>query len=267
VVYTDTPPRERRAPSVSPSSDTSVEVEIDAHTPFWVRRSDLAVQLAAALRFERDARGQRLSGSVKVQRGQFTVLGKGFALRRGSILFDESDSIDPTLDIEAVHQLGSGSIVTMSLRGPMSAPILAFTSNVEGATSNADALQLLLRGRAGDESASDELGAALAALTAGFVDRLATSAGGRYVPVLSLESDSAYGTRVRAGVDANNLVPARLRPAVSGMYVEGFVGARREGGTREGTAGVLVELYHPHQLVTAGSWEPGCWSIEATWEP
>jgi hypothetical protein len=61
-------------------------------------------------------------------------------------------------------------------------------------------------------------------MTSGLLGGLSRSKFGKYVPVLSLEAGASSGTRMRAGVEANALIPQRLRNVIEGAYVEGFVG-------------------------------------------
>lgn len=269
VLFTDAPvvaESEQKART----STVPLEVEIDASQPFWVRHMDFAMQLAAKLRFRVDSDGTRLAGPVRIQRGFLSLLGKGFELERGLIVFDGSQEIDPTLTIDAVHKLSDGETVTVKVRGRVSAPTLSFTSSVQGATGDAEALQLLVSGRdnSAAETASAQVGAALAGLTAGLLSKLTRNKYGKYVPVLALEAGASSGTRIRAGVEANELIPPFLRDVVQGVYVEGYMGSQNEGGSRQGTGGVLLELYFPQDIVTGGTWEvPNNWAVEVTWEP
>ena len=269
VVYTDAlapgSPGEESAAASDP-----LDVEIDASQPFWVRHSDFALQLGAKLQVRSEGGVAYLSGPVRILRGFLNLLGKGFDLQRGLVVFDGGREVDPTLTIDAVHKLADGHTVTVMTRGRASAPELTFTSTVPGVTGSAEALQLLVRGRdnSAAETAQAQMGAALAGLTAGFLSKLTRNKYGKYVPVLSLEAGASSGTRVRAGVEANDLIPPFLRSTVQGVYVEGFVGSQNQGGSRQGAGGVLVELYFPEDIVTGGTWElPNNWSIEATWEP
>ena len=85
---------------------------------------------------------------------------------------------------------------------------------------------------------------------------------------LALEAGASSGTRMRAGVEANALIPRSLRRVIEGAYIEGFVGSKNQGGQAQATGGVLVDLYFPRRVVAEGSWElPNNWSVETTWEP
>jgi autotransporter translocation and assembly factor TamB len=271
VVYTESAAVEAMAEAEEEAAASKpLDVEVDASQPFWIRHSDFGLQLGAKLGLRAEDGATYLSGPVKIVRGFINLLGKGFDLQRGLVVFDGSEEVDPTLTIDAVHKLADGHTVTVMARGRASAPELTFTSTVPGVTGSAEALQLLVRGRdnSAAETAQAQMGAALAGLTAGFLSKLTRNKYGKYVPVLSLEAGASSGTRVRAGVEANQLIPPFLRSAVQGVYVEGFVGSQNQGGSRQGAGGVLVELYFPENIVTGGTWEiPNNWTIEATWEP
>jgi TamB, inner membrane protein subunit of TAM complex len=272
VVYVDrkAPAQVKKTAAPRETEPMPFELELDASEPFWVRRPNLAVELSAKLRLRRDASGTRLRGLVKIERGLLTLLGRGFDLQRGSLNFEGGREIDPAISLDAVHKLGDGHTVTASVRGTLSAPTLNFTSSVPGVKTNAEALQLLVSGRdsTAGETAQAQVGAALAGLTAGMFGKITGGKYGKYIPVLSLEAGASAGTRMRAGVQADELIPKPLKGVVKGAYVEGFVGSKNQGGSRTGAGGVLMELYFPHRLVTGGTWElPNNWALEVTWEP
>jgi hypothetical protein len=273
IVYVDRAAPAARTSAAAGAQSTEVtplEVELDASEPFWVRRPNLAVELSAKLRFQRDASGVRVLGVVTVERGLLTLLGRGFDLQRGTLDFEGGREIDPAINLDAVHKLGDGHTVTASVRGTLSSPTLNFTSSVPGVKTNAEALQLLASGRdaSAAETAQAQVGAALAGLTAGMFGKITGGKYGKYIPVLSLEAGASAGTRMRAGVQADDVIPKALQDVVKGAYVEGYVGRKNQGGSRTGAGGVLMELYFPHKLVTGGTWElPNNWALEVTWEP
>lgn len=271
VVYVDRAAKQtREAEQGHAQPGTPLELEIIADEPFWVRRDDFGVQLQTRLSVRTGEAGARISGPVQVQRGFINMLSKGFDIKRGQLLFDGGEAVDPTVTIDAVHKLGDGQTVTIGVRGRLSAPVISFSTSVPGVATDAEVLQLLVRGRdaSAAQTAQAQVGAALAGMTSGLFGGLSRTKFGKYVPVLSLEAGASSGTRMRAGVEANALIPARLRSVIEGAYVEGFVGSRNQGGDAQTTGGVLMELYFPKKVVTGGKWElPNNWSIEATWEP
>jgi autotransporter translocation and assembly factor TamB len=247
-----------------------VELRLDSKEPFWVRRDDFGVQLEMHLRLAAGTEGVRVSGPILVRRGFINLLSKGFTIERGQLLFDGEEKIDPTVTIDAVHKLGDGQTVTVRIRERLSAPMITFATSIAGIATDAEIMQLLMRGRtaSASETAQAQVGAALAGMTSELIGSLGRTKLGKYVPVLALEAGASSGTRIRAGVEANSLIPAKLRSVIEGAYVEGFVGGKNQGGNAQATGGVLVELYFPKKLVTGGTWElPNNWSLELTWEP
>jgi hypothetical protein len=269
VVYVNA----KASAAASPDDDepaAPVDLRIESEQPFWVRRDDFSVQLETHLRIQTEPSGVRITGTLLIQRGFINLLSKGFDIERGQLLFDGSAHPDPTVVIDAVHKLGDGQTVTVRIRERLSAPVITFSTSIAGVSTDAEIMQLLMRGRSATatETASAQVGAALAGMTSELIGSLGRTKFGKYVPVLSLEAGASSGTRIRAGVEANSLIPAKLRQYIEGAYVEGFVGGRNQGGDAQATGGVLMELYYPKRLVTGGKWElPNNWSVELTWEP
>ena len=115
----------------------------------------------------------------------------------------------------------------------------------------------------------------LGGLTTGLLTLSARRNLGGLFPVIAIEAGDTLGeTRVRAGVQATQLVPEFLRGVVRGAYVEGLVttgepGAGEQAGTGTGFGGgVLIELRFPYDLAAIGRYGPGqTWSLDVTWEP
>ncbi len=244
-------------------------VQITAR-PFWVRRDDFAIQLSTDLRLVVDDRGARLTGPVDVRRGFIVLLGKRFEMRRSEIRFSGAADTDPRLDIIAVHELRTGAPVTVHIGGFLSRPTLTFSS--PGAESERDVIALLVRGRAASQTSSgtarDQAASVLAGLMAGLLSSLTRREIGQYIPVFSIESDDSRSARIRAGFQADSLIPEFLEGVVNGVYVEGFVGTEGQDGGQSTTGGFLIELLFPRHLVGSGTYEePSNWSLDLTWEP
>jgi len=282
VVYEDQPgfdapfPPEEEAPplervQVSGSGDVPTMVSLETQ-PFWVRREDFAIQLQASLRVNY-AEEARIDGRVRVRRGVLDLLGRSFELQRGELLFTGGASVDPRLDLEAVHELASGDTVTVNITGFLSEPELHFSTSVPDVSTEREVIQLLVSGRGNDteQTAEQQARGFLAGMTAGLISSLARRRMGGLIPVLAIESDGSTGARVRVGFQADRLIPERLRRVVRGVYVEGFVGSEQEDGeqgSRQTTAGFLIELLFPYDLVTTGTFEDSSnWTLDLTWEP
>ncbi|HEX6239767.1 MAG TPA: translocation/assembly module TamB domain-containing protein, partial [Polyangiales bacterium] len=268
VTYVDMPATSGVAVDDEPG--VPVELKLLTEQAFWVRGNELSAQLKLNLTILSGPEQVELRGTVNVVRGFLNLFSKGFDIERGTLVFDGSQRIDPTVSLDAVHKLGDGQTVTVHVRDRLSSPTVTFSTSVAGITSDAEILQMLVRGREASaaQTAQAQVGAALAGMTSELLGSLANTRVGKYVPVLSLEAGASSGTRLRAGVEANSLIPKKLRNVVEGAYVEGFVGSRNQGGNATATGGVLMELYFPKDLVTGGTWElPNNWNIELTWEP
>lgn len=254
------------------TSEPSVPIEVRVRsTPFWVRRDDFAFQLDANVRSTTDAEGTRLEGPLTIRRGYIELLGKRFELQPGEIRFSGGSSVDPRLDLTALHQLRTGEKVYVDIGGYLSAPTLAFRSpDVEGGDERA-VIDLLVRGgaqREAEVAARDQATSVLAGMLAGFLSSMTRRELGAFLPVFRIEAEDARSARVRAGFQADRLIPSWLEGVVRGIYVEGFLGAEEQSGQARAAGGFLLELLFPHDLVGSGKWEQGNnWSLDISWEP
>lgn len=240
-------------------------------TPFWVRRDDFAFQLDANVRSTTDAQGTRIEGPLAIRRGYIELLGKRFDLQPGEIRFSGGNSVDPRLDLTAMHQVRSGEKVYVDIGGYLSAPTLAFRSpDVEGGDERA-VIDLLVRGgaqREAEVAARDQATSVLAGMLAGFLSSMTRRELGAFLPVFRIEAEDARSARVRAGFQADRLIPSWLEGVVRGIYVEGFLGAEEQSGQTRAAGGFLLEMLFPFDLVGSGRWEQGNnWSVDVTWEP
>ena len=128
------------------------------------------------------------------------------------------------------------------------------------------------------QQASEEAASFLAGLTAGVLTLTARRELGDLVPIIVIESgDAAFqSARVRAGFQADSVIPKFLRGIVRGAYVEGFFTAsagveqpERTGvGTQGPGTGFLIELQLPHDFVGTTTYSyPDNWGLDVTWEP
>lgn len=288
IVFDDDPePVVARAPTDDAEEDEGsaaslLRTVIDATQPFWVRRPDFAIQLAARLILLLDEDGTRISGEVEVRRGFFELLGKRFEVEMGQITFDGGAEVNPIVRIVATHRLqGSDDTVSAIIAGRLDRPELSFASTVPGVETAGDVLQLLTRRRSGasrgdEETAQGQAASLLSGLAAGILTVTARRELGGLIPVIAVETGDQIGSaRVRAGFDANALIPKFLEEVIVGAYIEGFVGAGEEqqsgGGGPEGrraAGGFLIELLFPRGFVGTGRFEPPSnWSLDMTWEP
>ncbi|HTV24499.1 MAG TPA: translocation/assembly module TamB domain-containing protein, partial [Polyangiaceae bacterium] len=252
-------------------------VRFDASDRFWIKRDDFAIQLSTQLDAVITGEQAKVTGKVDINRGYFDLMGRVFDVERGSRLeFIGSSKPDPVVDISATYEhRSSGKTVKVQISGRASKPVLTFFID-EGEVSAGEVLELLLggRGSGGDESARKEATSFVSALTAGLLATSARRELGAAAPIIMIEPGEQTGDgRIRAGFELDALVPPALRQLITGVYVEGIVEREGSGSSRGQSqepstqAGVLLELYFPHQLFSTGQWGPGTtWSLDWGWQ-
>lgn len=257
-----------------------IHLTIDAQAPFWVRRNDFEIQVTAEL----DARyldpHLMIGGYARLPRGHFEVFGKRFEVQRGSLSFDGNEEIDPVIDLFAVYELpGSpGSNVSVSASGRMSTLRIEFASTETN--DQGEIIALLVSGprRIGEtdpnttQVATQQAARVVTGLAAGILTLGLRQQFGDIVPMIAIETGGNLGdTRIRAGFNADAIIPDFLRDIVRGAYVEGFVTTRAAGqsSTQGGVgAGVTIELQFPYDLVGSGTYvPPSTWGFDLLWEP
>jgi hypothetical protein len=219
----------------------------------------------------------RVTGKVDINRGYLDLMGRVFDVTRGSRLeFIGAIKPDPVVDIAATYDHRSSSkTVKVQISGRGSKPVLTFFID-DAEVSAGEVLELLLgrRGSGGEDSAKKEATSFVSALTAGLLATSARRELGAAAPIKMIEPGDQTGDgRIRAGFELDALVPPALRQFITGVYVEGIVereGANDSRGQSQDAstqAGVLLELYFPHQLFSTGQWGPGTtWSLDWGWQ-
>jgi hypothetical protein len=265
--------------AAAPPSDSLREshVTIDATDRFWIKRDDFAIQLSTRLEALIIGDQAKIKGRVDINRGYLDLMGRVFDVERGSQLdFIGSSTPDPVVSITASYEhRGSGKTVKVKIQGRGSKPVLAFFID-DGEVSAGKVLEVLVgRGSSSNEaSAKQEAASFVSGLTAGLLATSARRELGAAAPIIMIEPGDQTGDgRIRAGFELDSLLPSALRQLITGVYVEGIV--EREGSGNQGTqgqatstqAGVLLELYFPHQLFSTGQWGPGTtWSLDWGWQ-
>ncbi len=247
-----------------------MHVKVRTDTPFWLRRPEFALRLTLALDVHSRGPETRISGTVGVRRGFIQLMGRNFLFEEGEMRFSGGAEIDPNLDLTASYRLPSAAVVKLHVGGYLSEPILTFSSTDPALVTETDIIAAVLGFRSGPEQQTEAQAAtraALSGLVADLVGTVARREFGQFVPILMLESDGTLATsRVRAGLQADALIPKGWEDLVRGIYVEGVLGGdqRNEGVN----AGFIIELFWPHSLSTrAGFRQPDNWSLDMLWEP
>jgi hypothetical protein len=265
-----------RLPEPEPTADETAHstlLSLDASDHFWVKRDDFAIQLSTRLVADISAVQTRVKGRVDINRGYLDLMGRVFDIQRGSHLeFIGSSVPDPVVAIEASHERrSSGKSIKVKITGRGSRPELAFFID-DAEVSAGDALQALMDNgqRGGSEaSAKSDATSFVSGLTAGLLATSARRELGAAAPIIMIEPGEHAGDgRIRAGFELDALVPDALARLITGVYLEGIVSKEGAADQQKSTrAGVLVELYFPHQLFSTGQWGPGTtWSIDWGWQ-
>jgi translocation and assembly module TamB len=265
-------------PRAEPEPDPSEShITLDASDHFWIKRDDFAIQLSTRLQASIEQGQTRIKGRVDIFRGYLDLMGRVFDVDRNSHLeFTGTSTPDPVVDITATHEhKSSGQTVKVQIGGRGSKPVLSFfIDDVEASAGQALEVLVGRRSSGNEDWARKDVASFVSGLTAGLLATSARRELGAAAPIIMIEPGEQTGDgRIRAGFELDALVPSGLRQLITGVYVEGIV--EREGSGNQGSqgqaastqAGVLVELYFPHQLFSTGQWGPGTtWSLDWGWQ-
>jgi hypothetical protein len=274
---------EQRAPP--PDQPYLFELHVVAkQPPFRVLRSDLNAEVLADLSVRYRNPDLSLLGSVALKRGYFELYGRRFELQESRISFEGDEHLDPVVSLFAIYKTGKDEI-GVRVEGRLSAPKVSFTHSNPAITDTSSIIAQLLGARNTDPTRQtrDASGAAagiLAGATAGLLtDQVRREFGGA-VPVLAMDSqsNSLRSSRIRAGVQLDQMIEKRLGPlrkVVRGAYVEGFVapGASSTNTVNpnappQSRGGGLLELRFPRDLVGTVEYRPvQNWRVDMAWEP
>ncbi len=235
-------------------------------TAFWVRRNDFSAYVTADLRAEYRDPHLRVSGMANIHRGTFEIFGKRLELLPGTLTFDGREELNPRVNITAVYEIPgrTGATVNVTVSGTLTAPEVEFSSTET--SDRAEIIALLVGGGrrdpgAAEREATQQAASFLAGLTAGILTLGLRQEFGNIIPVLAIESEGLSGTRIRAGFNADDLIPEFLDDVVTGMYIEGFLSAAADGTSGSSGAGgvgggVTVEFTLPEGFVVRGTYVP-----------
>ncbi len=87
-------------PSARP--DWLASIDINAPNNVWIRNADVNVEMGAdALVFVRDERGMYFRGELLILRGSYRLYGNKFTITNGTMDFSASETLRPSMNIEA----------------------------------------------------------------------------------------------------------------------------------------------------------------------
>ncbi len=112
----------------APAIPINLDITIDLPRRVFVGGLGLDSEWGGKLLVQGTADKPFITGSIEPIRGFFSLFGKQFDLTEGSVAFDGSANIDPTLDLSAVYN-GSDITATFKITGSAGAPKLNITSD------------------------------------------------------------------------------------------------------------------------------------------
>ena len=250
-------------------------IVVDASRPFTVRRNDFEVEVTAQLDVTYSDPDLFIGGVAEIRRGTFEILGKRFAVTRGSLSFDGGPILDPAVDLVATYALPgrSGSTISVIASGSLLDIGVDFQSTESSDTG--EILALLVSGRASratDPTAAQQAGEQAANFISGLLAGVLTlglrEQFGSVVPNISLETGGRGNVSARVGFDADWIIPDFLREVVLGAYFEGTFGSDGRNSLGGGVGlGVTLELQFPFNFVGSGSYlTPANGGLDLVWD-
>jgi hypothetical protein len=278
-----TPAEGEESDSSASAAATKLIVHIDAGQQFWVRRADFAIKLSANLEIVVDEKSASRSesavsvtGQLQFDRGYLELLGRVFDIQRGGTLHF-TGGVDATIDLSATYlDRRSEKTVKVQISGSATSPQLEFF--LEGTKITAGEAFTAIYGT--EKSSSDQIEDTeaqakqfVSALTAGMIATSLRRSLGAMAPIVMVTpGDSQSSGQLRAGFEADALIPEFMRSVVTGVYVEGILSsdntAANGSSQRDVQRGVAVDVHFPHNLVTSGRYGPDTtWSLDFGWQP
>lgn len=115
----------------------------------WIKNDDMRLELAGDLELMKHQDFFEIFGDISVLRGQYSLLGKVFVIKSGTISFEGGEEMNPRLDIEAQYNfrddLRESHILTLLIGGNMYEPVFRFKYDDQAITEG-DAISYLVFG-------------------------------------------------------------------------------------------------------------------------
>jgi translocation and assembly module TamB len=206
-----------------------VRLSVDRDTWVRSREANIEIYTDGDLRVAMDRRTQAvaLEGVVLTDRGDYTLLGKRFQVRAGSVQFIGTSDINPLLQIGAIYNVLRPGREALTIRvligGTLDAPKLTLESDAQPPISQSDLLSYLAFG---SESSTLLQGQGASSLTGGgssgnLIGASAALASRQLAAVaLGVAVDQLEGQAARSlGADVLEITPADV--PLSGGFKEG----------------------------------------------
>jgi autotransporter translocation and assembly factor TamB len=100
--------------------------------------------------WDRTERDLAMVGELEAVRGVYTVLGRQFQVRQGTVSFIGTPGVDPNLDIQAMHRVRTPEEnleITANVGGTLLSPRVSLTSNAAYGIAESDLVSYLIFGR------------------------------------------------------------------------------------------------------------------------
>ncbi|HOX25544.1 MAG TPA: translocation/assembly module TamB domain-containing protein [Candidatus Krumholzibacteria bacterium] len=178
-------------PAAGPSFLPDLVFTVFCPGALWLRGNGLDAELEGDLTVRLSGGRPTIEGELDAKQGTLQQLGRVFRLRRGRVIFSADESkLDPELDL-SLDTAVSGYLITVTLSGTASRPVLEFTSSPD--LGEGDIVSVLLFGKT-----SSELNEGQANLMAERAGQIATAYG-------STRLQEAVGREL--GVDVLTIAP------------------------------------------------------------
>ena len=127
-------------------------VDVSMARDSWLRGQDLNVEMDGELQvfWDRTERNLAMVGELEAVRGVYTVLGRQFQVREGTVSFIGTPGVDPNLDIQAMHRVRTPEEnleITANVGGTLLSPRVSLTSNAAYGIAESDLVSYLIFGR------------------------------------------------------------------------------------------------------------------------
>ncbi|WP_170920281.1 translocation/assembly module TamB domain-containing protein [Desulfacinum hydrothermale] len=156
VVYLGESRKVKRRPGLFQRTTLDLEVHLPKEGS-WVRGYGLEALVQGVAKIQKARRGPvRLYGALQATQGEYFFQGVRLKLVRGELTFRGLERPDPLLDVTCEKNVRDVSI-TASLSGPLSRPVLNFSSSPS--MDQVDIVSYLLYGRAAGELNAQQAGA------------------------------------------------------------------------------------------------------------
>ena len=125
------------------------QINLKVPRNMWIKNEDMRVELGGELQLIKHKDFFEIFGEVNVLRGQYSMMGKAFVVKSGTITFEGGKELNPRLNIEATYSFRDNQRakhdLTLLVGGRMYKPEISFTFE-DDPISEGDALSYIIFG-------------------------------------------------------------------------------------------------------------------------